>query len=91
MLLDSINRLTLLWDKPAEVAERLYAWAKSSEMIGKVATVYELHQGEDMRETEFYCMDEGVVRKALDVLVKQSRAVLLESDIHSDEDGVKFL
>ncbi len=60
-------------------------------MVGKVATVYELHQGEDMRETEFYNMDEGVIRKALDVLVQQCRAVLLESDIHSDEDGVKFI
>ncbi len=81
----------MLWDKPGEVADRLYAWAKSNEMVGKVATVYELHQGEDMRETEFYDMDEGVVRKALDVLVQQCRAVLLESGTHSDEDGVKFL
>ncbi len=60
-------------------------------MVGKVATVYELHQGEDMRETEFYNMDEGVIRKALDVLVQQCHAVLLESDTHSDEDGVKFI
>ncbi len=60
-------------------------------MVGKVATVYELYQGEDTRETEFYCMDKGVLRKALDVLVHQRRAILLESDTHKDEDGVKFL
>ena len=40
------TRLTLLWQRPEDVADRIYEWAKMNDMVGKVATVYELHQGE---------------------------------------------
>jgi hypothetical protein len=85
-------------------------------MIGKVATVYELYQGEvsrpqirinfsalvvlthtitpsiiqDIQETDFFGMDESIIRKALGILCDEDRAVLFRGE-SSDEDGVKFL
>ncbi|KAG5175912.1 ESCRT-II complex subunit-domain-containing protein [Tribonema minus] len=81
--------LSLFWDTPADTAARLYEWARSTGLVGSVVTVYELHQGEDTRETQFHGMEEGVLRKAIAVLEADGRAVLFQGAT-STEDGFKF-
>eukprot|EP00612_Vaucheria_litorea_P000847 CAMPEP_0171451862 /NCGR_PEP_ID=MMETSP0945-20130129/195_1 /TAXON_ID=109269 /ORGANISM="Vaucheria litorea, Strain CCMP2940" /LENGTH=110 /DNA_ID=CAMNT_0011976403 /DNA_START=231 /DNA_END=563 /DNA_ORIENTATION=+ len=79
----------LYWESPKETASKLYKWVEDNFLKGNVLTVYELHKGEDMKETEFFGMDEIVLRKAIDILEKENKAAVLKGST-CDEDGVKF-
>ncbi|CAM9497295.1 unnamed protein product [Discosporangium mesarthrocarpum] len=82
--------VTLMWQSPDEIAAKLYDYVRNNGMVGSVFTVYELHQGDEVEETEFHGMDEDLFRKALIVLENRGRAEIFKGTT-SEEDGVKFL
>ncbi|TFB07546.1 Vacuolar protein-sorting-associated protein 25 [Trichoderma ghanense] len=77
----------LYWRKPEEWAALVEAYVEETAQKGSVLTVYELTEGENTRGTEFHGMDNQVLMKALNILVKQGKAQIFGSE---DSLGVKF-
>ncbi|KAH0492656.1 hypothetical protein TgHK011_007600 [Trichoderma gracile] len=77
----------LYWRKPEEWAALVEAYVDETAQKGSVLTVYELTEGENTRGTEFHGMDNQVLMKALNILVKQGKAQIFGSE---DSLGVKF-
>ncbi|KAM0247346.1 hypothetical protein ACHAQJ_009903 [Trichoderma viride] len=77
----------LYWRKPQEWAALVEAFVDETAQKGSVLTVYELTQGENTRGTEFHGMDNDVLMKALNILVKRGKAQIFGSE---DSLGVKF-
>ncbi|EGR47354.1 uncharacterized protein TRIREDRAFT_64485 [Trichoderma reesei QM6a] len=81
------NVVLLYWRKPEEWAALVEAYVDETAQKGSVLTVYELTEGENTRGTEFHGMDNLVLMKALNILVKQGKAQIFGSE---DSLGVKF-
>ncbi|KAL7924707.1 ESCRT-II complex subunit domain-containing protein [Trichoderma austrokoningii] len=77
----------IYWRKPQEWAALIEAYVDETAQKGSVLTVYELTEGENTRGTEFHGMDNGVLMKALHILVKRGKAQIFGSE---DSLGVKF-
>ncbi|GFP54615.1 vacuolar protein-sorting-associated protein 25 [Trichoderma asperellum] len=77
----------IYWRKPQEWAALIEAYVDETAQKGSVLTVYELTEGENTRGTEFHGMDNGVLMKALNILVKRGKAQIFGSE---DSLGVKF-
>ncbi|KAL7955530.1 ESCRT-II complex subunit domain-containing protein [Trichoderma compactum] len=77
----------LYWRKPEEWAALVEAFVEETAQKGSVLTVYELTEGENTRGTEFHGMDNQVLMKALNILVKRGKAQIFGSQ---DSLGVKF-
>ncbi|UKZ76604.1 hypothetical protein TrVFT333_004311 [Trichoderma virens FT-333] len=77
----------LYWRKPEEWAALVEAFVEETAQKGSVLTVYELTEGENTRGTEFHGMDNQVLMKALNILVKRGKAQIFGSE---DSLGVKF-
>ncbi|KAL7907111.1 ESCRT-II complex, vps25 subunit [Trichoderma velutinum] len=77
----------LYWKKPEEWAALVEAFVEETAQKGSVLTVYELTEGENTRGTEFHGMDNQVLMKALNILVKRGKAQIFGSE---DSLGVKF-
>ena len=75
------------WRSAGEWAERVYGWVEETGQKGAVLTVYELREGEGVRDREWREMDEGMLRKVLGALVKRGKAQMFGSE---GADGVKF-
>ena len=56
---------------------------------GSILTLYELHSSDATRSQEFYGIDQALLVKAMQVLVKRGKAQLFGQT--EDEMGVKFL
>lgn len=56
-------------------------------MQNTVVTLYELSQGEDAKNQDFFGMDQEVLIKVLQVLQKQGKCELILDD---EMQGVKF-
>lgn len=63
----------------------MYGWVEETGQKGAVLTVYELREG----ERSWKGMEEGMLRKVLQVLVKRGKAQLF-SGVGDGGDGVKF-
>ncbi|KAL7951813.1 ESCRT-II complex subunit domain-containing protein [Trichoderma barbatum] len=77
----------LYWRKPEEWAALVEAFVEETAQKGSVLTVYELTEGENTRGTEFHGIDNQVLMKALNILVKRGKAQIFGSE---DSLGVKF-
>ncbi|VUC20007.1 unnamed protein product [Clonostachys rosea] len=75
------------WRKPEEWARKIEKYVEETGQKGGVLTVYELGQGEGTRGTEIHGIDNEVLLKALNVLVRKGRAQIFGQD---DSQGVKF-
>ncbi|KHO01753.1 vacuolar protein-sorting-associated protein [Metarhizium album ARSEF 1941] len=75
------------WKKPDEWAALLEAYVQDTAQKGSVLTLYELTDGEGTRGTELHGMDNEVLLKALNILVKRGKAQIFGSE---DSLGVKF-
>ncbi|KAI3324253.1 vacuolar protein-sorting-associated protein [Xylariaceae sp. AK1471] len=75
------------WKTPEEWAQLIEAWVDDTAQKGTVLTLYELSQGEDTIGTEFHGLDLELLQKALQVLVKRSKAQIFGQE---DQLGVKF-
>ncbi|KAI8895539.1 vacuolar protein-sorting-associated protein 25-like protein [Globomyces pollinis-pini] len=76
------------WYTPEEWAAKLYQYVFDSGKTNTVCTLYELIHGDEVVDEEFYEADEGVIKSALDVLVKQGKATLFTST--DGAIGIKF-
>ncbi|CEQ42150.1 SPOSA6832_03943, partial [Sporobolomyces salmonicolor] len=81
----------IYWKRPDEWATVIYDWIKETGQTNSIMTFYELTEGGDLvHTTEFYRMPEPVLRKALEVLIRQGKAQVLKG-LGEDGDGVKFV
>jgi ESCRT-II complex subunit VPS25 len=72
-------------------AALIYEWARESGRIGgSPSTVYEIHSGEDVESTELANLHPEVCMKALQVLERQGKCVIVLGD-SVDTSGVKFV
>ncbi|PHH54498.1 Vacuolar protein-sorting-associated protein 25 [Ceratocystis fimbriata CBS 114723] len=74
------------WRTPEEWAGLLERWIEETGQKGTVLTLYELAEGEKTLDTEFHGLDNDLLLKALNVLVKRGKAQIFGQD----SSGVKF-
>lgn len=77
----------LYWRKPESWARVIERYVEESAQKGSVLTIYELTEGEGTRGTELHGIDNDVLLKALNILVKRGKAQIFGED---DSQGVKF-
>jgi ESCRT-II complex subunit VPS25 len=82
------GRAWVYWRRPEEWAALLVEWVEATGQKGGVFTVFELVEGEGMRGNEWYGMDTELLKRCLNLLVKQGKAQIFGSE---DSLGVKFL
>ncbi|KAK0672991.1 ESCRT-II complex, vps25 subunit [Cercophora samala] len=75
------------WRTPEEWAGLLERWVEETGNKGGVLTVYELTEGEGTRGSEFWGLDQELLIKAIQVLVKKGKAQTMGGE---DNLGVKF-
>ncbi|KAH8776485.1 ESCRT-II complex subunit [Diaporthe sp. PMI_573] len=75
------------WRTPEEWAALVEAWVDETAQKGTVLTLYELTEGEGTRGSEFHGLDQDLLQKALNVLVKRGKAQIFGQE---DSQGVKF-
>lgn len=76
------------WKSASEWADEIYGWVDGTGQKGGVLTIYELRDEEEGRRS-WAGMDEGMLRKVLNVLVKRGRAQIFAAQ-GGDGEGVKF-
>lgn len=65
----------------------IYDWVDETGQKGAVLTIYELREGDAVRNQSWREMDEGMLKRVLSVLVKRGKAQIFGQD---DNAGVKF-
>ncbi|KAL7296484.1 hypothetical protein TKK_0009925 [Trichogramma kaykai] len=86
--LDKIKqRWIVSWHTLEEWSDIIYSWAQSNGFIGSVCTFYELREGDNTTDQEFYGIDNDLLVRALKILENSNRAELI---IFDDNEGVKF-
>ena len=75
------------WKTPAEWADLIYAFVEDTGQKGAVLTIYELREGEASLGKEWKDIDEALLRKVLNVLVKRGKAQVFGQE---ESAGVKF-
>ncbi|KAJ9094683.1 hypothetical protein QFC21_005840 [Naganishia friedmannii] len=78
----------IYWKKPEEWASIIYSWISDNGLTGSIMTFYELTEGDMAHTTEFYQLPPSLLRRALDVLVKQGKAQVFKGE--DVAEGVKF-
>ncbi|KAL2197829.1 ESCRT-II complex subunit-domain-containing protein [Corynascus similis CBS 632.67] len=77
----------IYWRTPEEWASLIESWVDATGQRGSVLTVYELVEGENTRGSEFHGLNQELLLKALNVLVKRGKAQIFGQE---DSLGVKF-
>jgi len=81
------TRAVIYWRTPEEWASLIYTYV--STMSGPtVCTMYELRESDDVKNQEFYQLDQTLFTKAIRVLEKNEKALTFVGD--NGEVGVKF-
>ncbi|KAK4199739.1 ESCRT-II complex subunit-domain-containing protein [Triangularia verruculosa] len=75
------------WRTPEEWAGLVEKWVEETGNKGQVMTVYELVEGEGSRGSEFWGLDQELMVKAVQVLVKKGKAQTMGGE---ENLGVKF-
>ena len=86
----SSGSLLIMFKSSDALAQEIYEWATRENLIGNVATLYEVLEGDEYRKSPFNGLDISVLKKALAVLQASGRCVVIEgaSDL---ETGIKFV
>lgn len=82
------TKFLIHWKTVNQWAKMIYEHATDCGLTGSVCTFYELTQADEVRDKEFHGLDDSVLRKALQVLEQEGKAVLINFE---GSDGVKFL
>ncbi|KAF1357037.1 ESCRT-II complex subunit-domain-containing protein [Delphinella strobiligena] len=83
------NIAWIWWKRPEIWAEEMYTWIEETGQRGSVLTIYELREGDAVSGQEWVGMDEGMLRRVLEGLVRKGRAQVFEG-VGGDGGGVKF-
>eukprot|EP01086_Lenisia_limosa_P017883 TRINITY_DN9382_c0_g1_i1.p1 TRINITY_DN9382_c0_g1~~TRINITY_DN9382_c0_g1_i1.p1 ORF type:complete len:180 (+),score=37.57 TRINITY_DN9382_c0_g1_i1:129-668(+) len=86
---DGKERALVMWRKPDEWANIIFNWVDSSGSTDTVFTVFDLLNGDDTEDEEFYGMEPEVMLRALKALEKSGRCQIFTGK-ETDETGVKF-
>ncbi|KXS95130.1 hypothetical protein AC578_2886 [Pseudocercospora eumusae] len=84
---ETSNTCYIYWKTPTEWADTIYKFVEETGQKGAVLTIYELRQGESSVGKEWQEIDEALLRKALNVLVKRGKAQIFGQE---ENAGVKF-
>uniref|UniRef100_A0A6A7FZ85 Vacuolar protein-sorting-associated protein 25 n=2 Tax=Hirondellea gigas TaxID=1518452 RepID=A0A6A7FZ85_9CRUS len=84
----SKTRGQVLWLSAGEWADKVYKWAQATSKVNTVCTLYELTQGDESTDQEFYGLSDDVMVKALRHLQSEGKAEVIDT---GDGLGVKFL
>jgi ESCRT-II complex subunit VPS25 len=84
------SRCRIIWKTPEVMAGEIYTWASKNGHLDNIFTIFELVSGDEHQDSGFFGTDQAQFRKALQVLQRSNKAVIIEGST-SDEDGVKFL
>lgn len=84
--LDPKNRdkWEIYWFTLDEWANMIYKWASDNAMLGQVCTVFEIANGDNSVDQEFYGLSDDILLKALRRLEQSAKCELI------DDEGVKF-
>lgn len=83
--------LLIMFKNSETLASEIYSWAVGENLVGNVATLYEMVEGNDYGgDSPFKGIDMAVVRKALMILQTSGKCVVIDG-ASPEEDGVKFL
>jgi ESCRT-II complex subunit VPS25 len=85
----SKSRAAIYWRKPSEWASIMYKWALDRGKVGEVITLFDMLEGEDSEDQEFFGLPSPLALKCLDSLQKQKKALVFSSG-NSEAVGVKF-
>jgi len=82
-------RVSILWKNIDHWASAIMKWVVYSGKTDTVLTVWEIQNGDDSRDQEFFGLDTRILLKALQLLERQGKAQVFSGS--SDENlGVKF-
>ena len=84
------DEILLFEVRPEDLAQRIYDWVLGSGMVNGVYTVFELHDANGLPESPARNVEPILVRRALAVLERNSKAEVFQGDT-TDDLGVKFL
>ena len=79
-----------MWTPPQELAKQLSSWIEETGQNGEVMTLYEIREGDALQGKRFKGVGHQTLRRAIQVLETQGRAVLMPGE-DIDSEGVKFL
>ncbi|WVQ75785.1 hypothetical protein IAR50_005418 [Cryptococcus sp. DSM 104548] len=79
----------IYWRKPEEWGDIIYHWVMENGLNASIMTFWEITDGDLSHTTEFRELPTPILRKALESLVKRSRAQILEGKGEVGE-GVRF-
>ncbi|RHZ56363.1 hypothetical protein Glove_402g39 [Diversispora epigaea] len=85
----SKNAALIYWRKPEEWASLIDKWVFDCGLNNSIVTLYEILHGESSEGMEFHNLNQTILLKALDILVKRGVAQLLQGS-SADDLGVKF-
>lgn len=81
------QRCYVFWRTPEEWGKMIHKWASNNGLTNSVCTLYEITNGDDATNEEFYGLDLGLLKKALETLENEGLAELI---LDEDNEGVKF-
>ena len=86
----SSGALLIMFKSSDALAQEVYEWATRENLIGNVATLYEVLEGDEYRDSPFKGLEISVLKKALTVLQASGRCTVIDgaSDL---ETGIKFV
>ncbi|KAK6531330.1 hypothetical protein TWF281_008141 [Arthrobotrys megalospora] len=76
----------IYWRTPEDFASQIYSWIDETGQKGTVLTLLELTEGDNTTQQEWYGMDQAMLVKCLNVLVKRGQAQVFSV---GDDKGVK--
>lgn len=74
----------IYWFTLEEWSEQIYKWASDNAMLGSVCTTFEIVNGDNSTDQQFYGLSEDVLLKALRRLQSNGKCELI------GDEGVKF-
>ncbi|KAL5032498.1 hypothetical protein BDV3_001057 [Batrachochytrium dendrobatidis] len=83
------NRCLIYWRTPEEWASQVYTWVFNTGRTGTVCTTYEVFCGDETEGESFHGIPEEIIKKVLDVLAKQGKAQIFNSN--DGNTGIKFI
>lgn len=84
---ETSNTCYVYWKTPTEWADTIHSFVEETGQKGAVLTIYELREGESSTGKEWQNIDEALLRKVLNVLVKRGKAQIFGQE---ETAGVKF-
>ncbi|KAF3905421.1 hypothetical protein ABW20_dc0100799 [Dactylellina cionopaga] len=76
----------IYWRTPEDFASQIYAWIDETGQKNTVLTLLELTEGDNTTNQEWYGMDQAMLNKCLNVLVKKGQGQVFSV---GDDKGVK--